>query len=81
MHYGQEHAIVDKFVSKQTEGPPVKQNDYDALSQLAWNMKNCEISCGGTPSAAWTRCILSQKYLNASLTIYKISLWLSSVYN
>ena len=51
MYYGQEHAIVDAYVSKLTEGPPVKPNDYDALSQLARDMKNCEISCGGTPSA------------------------------
>ena len=32
------------------EAPPVKQNDYDALSQLVQDMKNCEISCGGMPS-------------------------------
>ena len=51
MYYGQEHAIVDAYVNKLTEGPPIKQNDCDALSQLARHMKNCEISCGGTPSA------------------------------
>ena len=51
MYYGQEHAIVDAYVSKLTEGPPVKENDYDALSQLARDMKNCEISCGDPPSA------------------------------
>ena len=38
-------------MNKLTEGPPVKQNDYEALSQLARDMKNCDISCGGTPSA------------------------------
>ena len=51
MYYGQEHAIVNAYVSKLTEGPPVKQNDYDALSQLARDIKNCDISCGCTPSA------------------------------
>ena len=62
MYCGQEHAIVDAYVSKLTEGPPVKQNNYDALSQLARDMKNCKISCGGTPGAG----------LNTQHTVSKI---------
>ena len=51
MNYGQEHAIVEAYVSKLTEGPPVRQNDAGALSRLARDMKNCEIACGGVSGA------------------------------
>ena len=51
MYYSQKYVIVDTYVSKLTEGPSVKQNDYDPFSQLARDMKNCEISYDDMPSA------------------------------
>ena len=49
--YGQEHSIVNAYVRKLTEGPQIRSNDAVALSQLARDMKNCEMSCAGMSSA------------------------------
>ena len=49
--YGQEHSIVTARVRHLTEGPLLKQNDEVALSQLARDMRNCEICCDGIASA------------------------------
>ena len=51
VNFGQEHAIVSAYVRKLTEGPPIRSNDKSALAQLARDMRNCEISCGGMSSA------------------------------
>ena len=51
VNFGQEHAIVSAYVRKLTEGPPIRCNDKSALAQLARDMRNCEISCGGMSSA------------------------------
>ena len=49
--YGQEHSIVNAYVRKLTGGPPLRPNNAGALSQLARDMKNCEMSCAGMSSA------------------------------
>ena len=49
--YGQEHSIVTAHVRRLTESPPLKQNNQVALSQLARNMRTCEICCAGIASA------------------------------
>ena len=60
--YGQEHNIIDAYISKLTDGPPIKMNDTEAIRQLAADMRSCAIACDGRPESS----------LNAHVTIGNI---------
>ena len=49
--YDQEHSIVNAYVRKLTEGPPLRPKDAGARSQLARDIKNCEMSCADMSNA------------------------------
>ena len=49
--YGQEHTIVNTYVNKLLEGPPLKANDRSGLSTLSRDMRNCLIACGNLSCA------------------------------
>lgn len=51
LQFGQEHSIVTAHVNGLTGGPPLRSNDHSAISQLARDMRNCEICCAGMESA------------------------------
>jgi len=49
--YGQDHSIVNAYVSKIVNGPSIKANDRSALSGLSRDMRNCLMACGDLSSA------------------------------
>ena len=78
MQYGQEHSIVTAHVRRLTEGLPLKQNGYVALSQLARDMRNCEIGCAGIASAGLDNqhtisCIFKLSHVTFKTSVYRNS--------
>jgi len=49
--YGQDHSIVNAYVTKIVNGPPIKANDRSALSALSRDMRNCLMACVDLSSA------------------------------
>ena len=49
--FGQIGKIINAYVKKLTEGPPIKSNNSDGILKFAKDLYNCELTCGSRPES------------------------------
>ena len=50
-NFGQIGGIINAYVKKLTEGPPIKNNDSEGILKFARDLYNCELTCGSRPES------------------------------
>ena len=50
-NFGQIGGVINAYVKKLTEGPPIKSNDSDGILKFARDLYNCELTCGSRPES------------------------------
>ena len=50
-NFGQIGSIINAYVKKLTEGPPIKNNDSEGILKFTRDLYNCELTCGSRPES------------------------------
>ena len=50
-NFGQIDGIINAYVKKLTEGPPIKNNNSEGILKFARDLYNCELTCGSRPES------------------------------
>ena len=50
-NFGKIGGIINAYVKKLTEGPPIKNNNSEGILKFARDLYNCELTCGSRPES------------------------------